>query len=82
MNILITGGSRGLGLEVAKQQLAAGNHVYLVSRTRTPDIDRLAIEFSDRVFHLQFDLANIDEIKASIFKRMDRAGCSASRICM
>ena len=43
-NILISGGSRGLGLHLAEGFLAAGNRVATFARSRTPAMDRLEQE--------------------------------------
>ena len=45
LNILISGGSRGLGLHLAEGFLAAGNRVATFARSRTADMERLAAEF-------------------------------------
>ena len=42
--ILISGGSRGLGLHLAQGFLAAGNRVATFARSRTPAVDRLEQE--------------------------------------
>ena len=61
MNVLITGGSRGLGLEIVKKFLNDGWNVYNISRTR-PEI------YDEKFHHLNFDLSKTEEIKQKIFK--------------
>jgi 3-oxoacyl-[acyl-carrier protein] reductase len=61
MNVLITGGSRGLGLNIVNLFLENGWNVYNVSRTR-PDIT------SYNFHHLSFDLSNVEMVKQKIFK--------------
>lgn len=61
MNVLITGASKGLGINIARLFLSNGWNVYNVSRSR-PNLH------SDRFFHLNFDLSDTDQIKDKIFK--------------
>jgi 3-oxoacyl-[acyl-carrier protein] reductase len=63
MNVLITGGSRGLGLEIVKKFLNDGWNVYNISRTR-PEI------YDEKFHHLNFDLSKTEEIKQKIFKEL------------
>jgi 3-oxoacyl-[acyl-carrier protein] reductase len=66
-NILVTGVSRGLGLEIARILLARGWGVYGVSRTRTVEVDVLAAAYPKTFRFYAFDLAKSDEVKAEIF---------------
>jgi len=61
MNVLITGGSRGLGLEIVKLFLRNNWSVYNISRTK-PKIA------NDNFFHLSFDLSQTGLIKQEVFK--------------
>jgi 3-oxoacyl-[acyl-carrier protein] reductase len=67
-NILITGCSRGLGLEVVKELLLYGANVYGVSRTLTPEFNLLLEQNSGRVFFKKFDLYATNEVEVKIFK--------------
>ncbi|MHA1941672.1 MAG: SDR family oxidoreductase [Candidatus Hodarchaeales archaeon] len=60
-NVLITGGSRGLGLETAKIFLLNGWRVYNISRSE-PKFRH------DNLYHKNFDLSNTESIKKDIFK--------------
>tara|TARA_Y100000592_G_scaffold73574_1_gene114630 strand:- start:2335 stop:3039 length:705 start_codon:yes stop_codon:yes gene_type:complete len=60
-NLLLTGGSRGLGLEIAKKFLSNGWEVYNVSRTKPP------IEH-ENLYHKKVDLSQTDALKEQIFK--------------
>ena len=65
-NVLITGGSRGLGLTTAKKFLSSGWKVYTVSRSITPSIEDL--QQNDNFKHKCFDLSRIDDIQDEVFK--------------
>ena len=63
-NVLITGGSRGLGLATVKKFLAASWRVYTVSRSITPEIEEL-----NNVKHKSFDLSKVEDIQEEVFNR-------------
>ena len=65
-NVLITGGSRGLGLATAKKFLSSGWKVYTVSRSITPSVEEL--QQNDNFKHKCFDLSRIDDIQDEVFK--------------
>ncbi|MCE3014119.1 MAG: SDR family oxidoreductase [Proteobacteria bacterium] len=44
MNIVITGGSSGIGLELARQLSARGEKVFVVCRKSTPELRELSLE--------------------------------------
>jgi len=67
-NILLTGISRGLGLHIAETLLTSGYSVYGVSRSQSPQLATLQDQYSGQL-HLQtFDLAQITEIKSTLFE--------------
>ena len=65
---LITGISKGLGLEIARQIVEAGDYVYGISRTMTPELRALMSEYPDSINHLSFDLSESEFVKEKIFK--------------
>src|SRR6266403_1401335 len=73
---LITGGSRGLGLVLARQICAAGGKVALLAR----DNDELIRAKSDltrrggRVFTIQCDLLDSEQIQLAVRQTIDRFG--------
>jgi 3-oxoacyl-[acyl-carrier protein] reductase len=72
-NVVVTGGSRGLGLGIARRLTAAGYHVVAIARKETSQISS-AVQEADREhpgsFHfLSFDLAEIEGI-ADLVKRV------------
>src|SRR5437867_11461444 len=73
---LITGGSRGLGLEIARQICARGAKVALIAhdpeelaRAKT-ELDRLATE----VLTIQFDLLESAQIQTAVQQTLQRFG--------
>ena len=65
-NVLITGGSKGLGLATAKKFLSSGWKVYTVSRSVTPSVEDL--QQNNNFEHKCFDLSRIDDIQDEVFK--------------
>jgi NAD(P)-dependent dehydrogenase (short-subunit alcohol dehydrogenase family) len=74
--VLITGGSRGLGLVLARQICAAGGKVALIAR----DAEELGRAKADltrrggRVLTLQCDLFNTEQIRSAVRQIIDRFG--------
>jgi 3-oxoacyl-[acyl-carrier protein] reductase len=65
-NVIVTGGSRGLGLGVARKLAEAGYHVVAIARTKTDELSS-AISEAERnhtgsLQFVPFDLANIGDI--------------------
>jgi 3-oxoacyl-[acyl-carrier protein] reductase len=69
MNILVTGVSRGLGLEIIKVLLQEGYTVYGINRTSTAELNYLQEEYPNNLFWLSYDLGNMDNLKEAIFKK-------------
>lgn len=68
MNILITGISKGLGLEITKTFLEKGNTVYGVSRSRTSELSILIEKYPHKLKWLSYDLSDFNNINEKIFK--------------
>ena len=72
-NVVVTGGSRGLGLGIARRLIAGGNHVIAIARKETSQLTS-AIQEADSEhpgsFHfIPFDLSEIEGI-ADLAKRV------------
>lgn len=67
-NYLITGVSRGLGLEIAKTIIENGDFVFGVSRTSSPELENLQKQYPNSIKFLNFDLTDADNVKEKIFK--------------
>ncbi len=69
MNILLTGGSRGLGLSIAKQQLELGHSVFVVNRTISTELRELLKQHHERAVFMECDLAKPATIKEAVYDR-------------
>lgn len=67
-NILVTGVSQGLGLEVVRQLLETEDTVYGLSRRRTEGFDALASRHPGRLHFLPFDLEATDQVPSAVFQ--------------
>lgn len=68
MNYLVTGCSRGVGLEICRVLLEQGHIVYGVARSYTNDFKVLEQEYGEQVFFKSIDLSDLDNIRKSVFK--------------
>lgn len=68
MNILLTGASKGLGLKTTELLLKKGFTIYAISRSKTESLNELLITYPDNLKWLQYDLADLKNIKQSVFK--------------
>lgn len=68
MNILVTGCSRGVGLEICRVLLREGNIVYGVARSYTDEFKALEKEHAGRLFFKSIDLADSEGARKTVFK--------------
>lgn len=66
-NIILTGVSKGLGIETARILLEKGYSVYGISRSETEALRELKEIFPDNLHTLPYDLSNVDGVKNTIF---------------
>jgi 3-oxoacyl-[acyl-carrier protein] reductase len=64
--LLVTGVSRGVGLEFIKYQLEIGNFVYGISRTKSDDLNELSLKYPDKFYHFLGDLESYEELTKEI----------------
>lgn len=68
MNVLVTGCSRGVGLEICRVLLNEGHTVYGVARSHTEEFKTLEGMYPDSLFFKSVDLGNSDDIHKLVFK--------------
>ena len=68
MNVLVTGCSRGVGLEICRVLLEQGNTVYGVARSYTDEFKALEAEYAGKLFFKSIDLSDSESIRKAIFK--------------
>jgi NAD(P)-dependent dehydrogenase (short-subunit alcohol dehydrogenase family) len=76
-NVLVTGGSRGIGLVIARRQVAAGYQAIAVARRESEELRVAKAELSKSEGGLQFracDLSTIDAIPAFVETLRDEFG--------
>jgi 3-oxoacyl-[acyl-carrier protein] reductase len=77
-NVLVTGGSRGIGLAIAQRLAGAGYNVIAVSRRESDElrgaIDEATSHGSGRLHFRAFDLSEIDAIPAFVKALRDEFG--------
>jgi len=73
-NVLVTGGSRGIGLAIAARLAAADFTVIAASRTRGEALAAAMAAAPDRLHHVPLDLAEIDAIPEFVRELKTRFG--------
>lgn len=68
MNILVTGCSRGVGLEICRVLLSEGHTVYGVARTYTAEFEELEKKYAGKVFFKSVDLSEVNIVYKTVFK--------------
>lgn len=67
-NILVTGCSRGVGLEICRELLQAGDTIYGVARSHTDEFKQLESAYEGRVHFKSVDLSDAANAQQTIFK--------------
>jgi 3-oxoacyl-[acyl-carrier protein] reductase len=78
--ILLSGGSRGLGLAIAKQLLNEGYQVATFSRSVTEEFEGLREQHRDRLYYFQGDMARKDMLDDVVKKVEKEVGPIAALI--
>jgi len=68
MNVLVTGVSKGLGLELTKKLIESGHIVYGISRSKTIGIEEILYKQPSHFHWISYDLEDTDSIKVKLFK--------------
>jgi 3-oxoacyl-[acyl-carrier protein] reductase len=75
-HVIVTGGSRGLGLGIVRAYLAAGEQVTTCARSTTPEVEALAADprWADRFHFLPLDLMDRSATGGFVRAAIDRFG--------
>jgi len=68
MNILLTGISKGLGVQLAEKLLSNGHNVWGISRSKSEKLVQLLETYPNQLKWLSYDLSDTDSIRNKIFK--------------
>ncbi len=74
MNILLSGGSRGLGLEIARTLVSSGDRIIVVSRSMSPELRELQQNYPGCVDFIECDLGQNGEIRERVFEPLRKSG--------
>lgn len=67
MNILVTGCSRGVGLEICRVLLEQGHTVYGVARSCPDDFKALQSQYPERLLYKSVDLSGSEHVRENVF---------------
>lgn len=75
-HVIVTGGSRGLGLAMVEGLLADGYRVSTCSRSRSTDVDRLSAhrDFADRFYWARCEVGEADQADSFVRDALSWAG--------
>lgn len=68
MNVLVTGVSRGVGLEICRVLVENNHQVYGIARTLSNEFLALQDQYSELLFFKSVDLENVDDLHKVVFK--------------
>jgi 3-oxoacyl-[acyl-carrier protein] reductase len=79
-NTIVTGGSRGLGLEIVSALAAEGRQVIAVSRKSSPELQATIAAYAGTVHFESFDFANTGEIDIFVKSLRSKHGTIAALV--
>ena len=68
MNFIVTGCSRGVGLEICRVLLEQGHTVYGIARSCPDEFKALQAEYEGRLLYKSVDLADSENVRQNVFK--------------
>lgn len=74
MTAVITGGSRGIGLGIAKELLKNGFSVVLSARNEGAETEKLKNEYCGRVFFVPCDISDINDVEKLVSAVKEKFG--------
>lgn len=66
-NIIVTGASKGLGLNITETLVSNKYNVFAISRTSAEGLDKLKMQYPDNLKIIPYDLADTGNINKEIF---------------
>ena len=74
-SVLITGNSKGVGLEITKDLLENTDfNIVGLSRGTTKDLESLILQYGKRITHINFDLSKSDQIPQLYLQKLKQHG--------
>ena len=67
-NIIVTGASRGVGLEITRKLLENGCEVFAVNRSLSQELKQLVLQYPEVLHVLQYDLSDQENLTEVVFK--------------
>ncbi len=74
MNAVITGGSRGIGLGIAKELLKNGFNIVLSARKESAQVEELKREYCGRVIFIPCDISDINDVEKLVCAVKEKFG--------
>lgn len=68
MNVIVTGCSRGVGLEICRVLLEQGHTVYGIARSCPDEFKALQTEYEGRLLYKSVDLSDSENVRQNVFK--------------
>lgn len=72
--VLVTGGTRGLGLEIVRRLFSDGYRVVAAARNPSEALTKLILKSNNRIYYEKLDLSNISSIHDTINKIVNTHG--------
>lgn len=70
-NVLLTGISGGLGIEIAKKLVENGFFVYGISRRKSSEFENLLHSYKTQIEFIPFDLEDSEEVKKKLINQLN-----------
>ncbi|MBR2884005.1 MAG: 3-ketoacyl-ACP reductase [Clostridia bacterium] len=74
MTAVITGGTRGIGLGIAKELLKNGFTVVATSRNTNEEFEKLSNEYPDRLLFIPCDISSVSDIENLVLQVKNKFG--------
>ncbi len=74
MVAVVTGGSRGIGLGIAKELLKEDFFVVLSARNKSDELEKLQKEFQDKILFVSCDISKSDEVENLVSEVKEKFG--------